>query len=85
LRQQFSGGIGLAGADRRAVFEQLSQDIGAIYPVGGFVSRNRSGSDGQKQQCDRGEFHFFVTTVFVTTGGLSSLQAGPGPVHSFPC
>ncbi len=61
---------------RRAVFEQLSQKVGALYPVTGFVRRNRSGNDGQKQQWNRGESHFCVTGE-----GAPSLQAGPGTVH----
>jgi hypothetical protein len=77
---QFGAGIGFAGADRRGILEQLSQKVGALYPIGGFVSRNRSGCDGQKQKSNRGKSHFFVTA-----GGLRSLQAVRGTVHSRAC
>jgi len=57
---QFGTGIGLSGANRRGVFEQLSQEAGALYVINGFVRRNRSGGDSQKKQCDRGESHFIL-------------------------
>jgi hypothetical protein len=57
---QFGTGIGLTGADWRGILEQLSQEIGALYVIGGFVRRNRSGDDSEKKQCERGKSHFIL-------------------------
>ena len=46
--RQFRARIGRTCAHWRAVLEQLPQEVGALDPVGGFVSRDRTGSNGQK-------------------------------------
>ena len=46
--RQFRACIGRTCAHWRSVLKQLPQKVGALDPVGGFVSRDRAGSNGQK-------------------------------------
>ena len=65
LRLQPCGGkfgptSGLAGADRRGVLVQLSQQIGTFDMVRRFVSRDWSGQYGQERIGNWGDVHIFL-------------------------